>query len=273
MRWPHATGREAIVVLVAVAVGLLVFVPTFVPGAYGVAGHFECAPSAVLAETTLWTPLVLVNAPYQGNATVVVAVPAGPGIASATDRTEVSDGAAGGIFTLDLWQLERTTTTWQLGPGPDQRCTDPFRAVDLTRLTGPSAGSVLWTHYIRTPDPYSDRGEATNITGADPFNVSGPPATVEGSVLFSNGFLPRPDVGAFDSCGEPVGSSNSSMPTTSSSLSVTVPFSYGSGVEVNAVLSSSAEYTYSFAPPGIWQIEDTTPAGGGDAFAFLPCGG
>jgi len=103
-----------VIIGIVVAVVALLVVPVVVPSVgFGVLTHVECQGGAVLATGQFWTPIILLNSPYRGNASGV-----GVGV-----LIRATDGEVDGVFDLDQWTLRAATNVAVLGPGLSRPCT------------------------------------------------------------------------------------------------------------------------------------------------------
>ena len=101
------------------AVALLVVgLPTVTGMSYQILHHAVCLTGSPIASTTLWTPVAIVDSPPSTNGTQTYANASAwaPGLRPV--YLNLSDGEAGGVFSLDRWVLLPQALQWFGGPGP-----------------------------------------------------------------------------------------------------------------------------------------------------------
>ena len=91
--------------------------------------HTTC-DRAVVTQETLLTPLLLLNSPYSPSGTANATGIAerlgeinGQSLPLAAVSLTLSNGAAGGYFTTDVWEIYKPYNSTTYGIGPEQSCT------------------------------------------------------------------------------------------------------------------------------------------------------
>ena len=228
---------------------LLAAIPLAVPFPWCLVAHYECGPGTVVATTDLWTPWVLVNAPYGGYANGSGSLLAGSGRLGTT----VALGGAAGMFQRAEWTVTTSIRVLVAGPGANADCAG-FLATP--RFVGEYLGAVPL--------------QPQNVTSDARENVSIRTAGYD-SVLVDNGYSEA------DRSVSTCGGGKGILGVTASRETVQVPFPLdGSSHSASATLDGSFNYTYSFPGGfGTWSIDDLNVGshapGGGWAFSFTPC--
>jgi hypothetical protein len=243
-------------VVAAVVVLSLAALPTISSLVWSPLDHYECGPGATVATRDLWTPEILVNAPYGGfgNGTRTYSIPFG----SSSSMVILANGSAGGLFALEEWSIAPAVRILVAGPGANAVCTG-FLA--MGRLLNVATG----TAYLQPKNLSSNIGENTSFSYADPYGND------YDSVLFHNGYSEM-DFSVSSCSGGPV-----VMAARASRIAVEVPFSLdGSSYTASGTIDGAFNWTYSFPGHfGTWSIDDlnagTNARGGGLAFSFAPC--
>ncbi len=239
----------------AVVVAAIALVPLTV-ATWSLVEHYACGPGAVVATEQLWTPVVLVNAPYGGfaNGTRTVPIPNG----WSSDTIEAANGTAMGLFELDTWSVSPSVRLVVAGPGTNAVCTGYVAAgKPLSRFDE----IVL----LPSENTSSDAGQMTSLFFADHNGTMHP------SVLFDNGYSENDMV--LSTCGR----GRVDLASQASRMVIKVPFILGGPSETaSATVDATLNYTYSFpANFGTWSIDDLNAGshapGGGWAFSFVPC--
>lgn len=265
--------RTSAFVIAASAIAAISLLPVMIPLGSGLALHRTCIGGAPLATVSLWTPISLLNAPYDGSGTAV-AVLASSGERVVTVSTTALNGGANGEFSLDNWTVETAIPSIAVGPGPNEYCTAPYLASDLSR-----GGQYYASNYVAGMDllPSNSTTDAfephqVNITG---LIWTGHYETFT-SVVFNNSFEPDASIGV-SVCGAQAGEFPSTI--ISSRLTVSIPFTLGTRtLLVAAELHTSVTYTYSVnaTAQGVWRFDELNGvgfSGGGAAFSWNPCPG
>ncbi len=248
--WGHRGPWVLFAALVVGAVAIVVAIPLLVPAVgFGVVEHEVCTTGSVLESRLFWTPIILLNSPYRGNAW---ANGSGWGI-------NASNGAAVGIFRALDWRLSARENSSAPGPGLATPCTTDLSASYLT-----TSASGFETELLLPAGSMDDVGEATS------FSLNG-----NASVLFDN--TPTSMLsGGFqvDNC------LTWNLPSANASSGVypiTVPFP-GSGDRyfVSLLFPAPATYAYKFPFDGAWAagyaVKDSASVSeGGLTFTTLSC--
>lgn len=250
-------------VAVAFVVTLGIFAAPSLGSSYGVVAHTVCVGGTVLAKETRWTPMVIVNSPYGGNATGswTQIDPDGAGWDQWT--ISASNGSTNLEATVNNWTVYAAHTELLAGPGGDAPCQSPYLAV----ASGGPLG-ILVTN-LTSSTPFSDRNlphefNATFFTPTLRGNVS--------SVFFSAGYGDYPNA-TYSSC---PGVARFYWTESSESVRVSVPFELNGVNELaTATLYSLTNYTYTSSVPGTYNVEDlgiqASGFGSGLAFSYTPC--
>jgi hypothetical protein len=257
--------RHALLNTVSMATVLVAFValtfPSIGVGPYGPVGHVGCVPSS-MNVSRFWTPMILLNSPVGGSSQAKFYA-AGDGWS-----ISASNGSADGLFELDNWSLDRLTTEWLLGPGPNAPCASAFGATDVSRIPGGGLAGGILTMGLLPENSTSDATELTHFSYPD-FVFYGRSVPYP-SVIFHNSFTAATET-TYPACG---GGAVANIPATatSSQVSVTVEFQDGpSVIVVNATVADSESFTYTLSPDatGTWAIDEVNAPG--FAFAWTPC--
>jgi hypothetical protein len=249
-RYPWPSRRTVVFALLAAAavVAAITALPLVAPLSWSPLDHYECGPGATVATRELWTPVVMINAPYGGF---------GNGTGSFGKgwswSTTVSNGNSVGWFVSEEWSISRAVRVLVAGPGANAIVCTGFLATG--RPLGNYTGEAL-----QTGNATSNAAENTSISYAN-----------YDSVVFHNSYVETDR--SFSSCsgGEVV------LGVTASRIAVGVPFTLdGSSYTASGTLEGAFNYTYSFPGHfGTWSIDDlnagTNAPGGGWAFSFTPC--
>jgi len=240
-------------IIAGLAVAAIAALPLVASVAWSPFDHFECRPGTVVAERRLWTPLVMVNAPYGGNASATVHEST-----SVSATISAHNGGAEGFFVLLNWSVAQSLRVLAAGPGTNAECPE--------FLATPGLNYNMYAGYDLLPaNTTSDTDEPTALT-PDP-NLLG-----YGSVAFHNGYVSGDGV-TMTTCS--IG--REFLQTTSSRTTVEVPFTQdGRTAMAKATLEYAANYSYEFpGGAGTWSIDDLNTGnnapGGGYAFTFTPC--
>ncbi len=218
-------------------------------GPDGLVVHFECVPGATVATEDLWTPWVLVDAPYGGFANGT-----GSLVNGVAWSTGAVNGSVGGVFELADWTIAVAQRALALGPGPNAVCPSYLATLRW-------AGDIDVSSQFGARNATSDTGQNVTIS----FNGYD-------SVMFQNGYSETDlTVGACNGASFVLGAK-------ATRIAVEVPFTVDGANETAAVtLAGAFNYSYSFpAGHGLWSIDDLNVGahapGGGYAFSFAPCG-
>lgn len=236
---------------------------------------YICQLGSAIGSQWLWTPVILLNSPYQGSATGsssttyttgFTIASGGLSLSSSTSRTtsdqiSASNGQAKGFFELDQWTLYTTYNQWQPGGVIDRSCTQPYVAKITAPCSSGPNGCALLVQELLSPGSQSDQNEKTAIS----YNGYS-------SVRFHNEYTSRS--GVLYVCAPPYNHSTSTTTLTSRSLTVTITLQ-GSGVSysTSGTYSESAgvtnAYSYSFPSVGTWNYQELGSSGGAWAFQYV----
>ena len=261
MRGRRPTRATVAVLGVAIVVTLAIYAAPSVGSAYGDLAHTTCLSGARLATEVLWTPQLIINAPYGGNGTgsLTQIDPTGTGWDQQTTWAE--NGSTSGMAVTQNWTVYAAHTALVAGPGIDAPCSSPFIAVPSTWLP------TIATLGLKHPSPYSDAQlpQQFNLTAPNPVgNVT--------SVIFSAGYGGVPTSSESDCPGGGV----LTWTENSESVRVSIPFEWnGIHAFASTTISALTNYTYSTSVPGTYDVEDLAlePSGFGSglAFSYTPC--
>ena len=236
----------AVVIVAVVVVVLLLTLPLV--GTWGLPYHWGCKRGSLVAVGNLWTPVVLVNAPYHATAYAAgVLMSGGEPIGGGGGSIVAANGSSEGLFALGNWWIYSTSTQLQLGPGSSAPCS--------TSLTPVLAGLevVLPGAAYVTPIQLAGPGNSTTHGVQTNFTLRGIPS-VEWNTNYFSTEQPTANQTA---C--PGGSAWDSP--VANRLNVTIPYQ---NVSLSATLSSEQVFVYDLLPPWNWLIQ-TSPSG---AWAF-----
>lgn len=233
--------------------------------------HTSCQAGPIAAQQSLWTPLLIVNSPYGGDATGLTTVYNSPTSTINVSVPTLVNGSVGAVFYLDDWALVSLSNSTIGGPGTNLPCTSSYRAVDLSWSQYGDTSLAVHTLYLAGEGTRADEHLPQQIS------VEAGNGTLYESVLFNDSFAPgvNPENETFVStCGIP---NSLILNSTSEWLSFRVPF-FLNGVVLTpeAALSLPTEYNYIFpGSTGGWNATDaihsTHFSGGGLAFSFTSC--
>jgi hypothetical protein len=239
----------------------------------GVAGFFLLENHTVCSGTDVgylheWTPLVLLNSPYNGNATGVgerTIVVNGTVIPTVGGFLNATNGEAKGLFTLDSWEIVRYSNTTQSGWGSSLRCSFTYQGIEL------GASNIELTKVLLPPNTTSDANESWS------FLFEGYPSVVFYNSLPGNG----DEIGHYNSTGSGAGLGFcgpwTGPPPSAVELSkgfvdetVLVPFTLGGSLSyAPGSVPDLLAYNYDFFPNGTWSWY--FPPSGGLAFEYAAC--
>ena len=222
--------------------------------------HTTCDRAAVTQETLL-TPLLLLNSPYSPSGTASATGIAerlgeinGQSLPLAAASLTLSNGAAGGYFTTDVWEIYKAYNSTTYGIGPEQSCTSSgYTALSVS--SSPIADYVQLLPQNSTSDinepcevPYDDFQMPSVIFFNGPPNATSSPycqyTTNQSLTNYTIG--PNYTLGLTHSGGASI---------------VMVPFTVNG--KTSYVFGSVPDYfSYSYQlPSGTWKIY-TAPSGG-----------
>ncbi len=223
-----------------------------------------CLNAGSVASQQLWTPVILLNSPYDGSSsgsstsststsyTFSFSYPSTKVTTSTSSyaSSELSDsnGAASGFFQLDTWTVYKLETETAPGAGYT-----PCSASYMAEITGTSSG--IWTTYLLNPGTSSDSSEPTTASH-NGYN----------SVQFYNGYSGH--TGTYYNCA-PSGVSTGTTTQTSVSTSPTVSFDgYSVSGSISMQSSQSTAFTYNFPNDGTWYWSTLDGSANNGAWAF-----
>ncbi len=253
--------------LLAIAISIAVVAAGVGVGVVLLVTHTACASTAV-GSVQEWTPLVLLNSPYDGNASAVglrTAGVNGTSVPTIGGALEAANGAAKGLFTLDTWEIVHERTVSRSGWGQDVRCSVTYQGIDL------GASALETSRLLAPPNSTSDAAEPWSFSSAG-----------YGSVVFYNGLPGNGSIlgqynttqsgGGLGFCGPFSGPPPAAVAMSRGTVgeSVLVPFDQG-GVTAYAPGSvpDLLAFTYNLDPNGTWSWYEAPS--GGLAFAFAAC--
>ncbi len=243
--------RRRYAILVGILVAVVVVVAPFVTGS-GAIFHEACVRGSTVSRAELWTPLILLNAPFDGWARGSASGSIFPGYSVATTT---SNGSADGFFVLSEWTVFRQSTSDVLGPGSATSCHGPYG----TAVQGlPPGEQGTLTLPLNVSEASAQSADVTSVT-LNGFS----------SVLFNVSYAPDPAAGGVGTCG--AGGSNLSSSISSSAIAVSVPIELNGEVEgyLPSIVPAAATYSFTFPSAGNWFFDDHVSVG--VAFDFESC--
>jgi hypothetical protein len=240
------TSRRQIrvVIITVVVIAILLLVPPLA-GTWGLAYHWGCERGDLVTVIHLWTPVVLVNAPYNGTAYAAgVLMSGGEPIGGGGGSIEASNGSSEGLFALGEWLIYSTSRQLQSGPGASASCSG-----SLAPVLAPVLGTVLPAGATVTPVQLGGPGSTVTQGVQTNFTLRGYPS-VEWEMNYDPSNQPKANLTACP------GGSARVLPIANR-INVTVPFQNGS---LRAVLSSEQVFIYALLPPGNWLVQ-ASPSG------------
>jgi hypothetical protein len=165
------------VVVLAVLVGLILGLPSALGSSFQLVQHGRCSTGPAVASGFFWTPIVVLDSPpsYNNSSTYALASAWAPGVAPVF--LNLSNGEAGGEFSLDHWVLLPQTVQWVAGPGAVPVC-PAFVGEDLSRVLGNSTGPAENFSELAPP------GSTSDIDVPHMVNMSAPNSSEFPSVYF-----------------------------------------------------------------------------------------
>ena len=255
--------------MVAVIVSILVAAMlslTFVTG-WAPVLHWTCNEGREVGSGVAYVPAILVNSPFEGNASAVGVIPpyfpgslGYPALWSFQDTAAANGTSTGTFNSVNVTVFEaQTVLAWV--PGSNSRCTQPFLATPF-----PPPYLITYAGWpVAAVSNLSSAGEAHSV----PFTPYGGYTLL--TVLFNNSFTQanEPSVSTCNGNAKVV-----SLPHLSHSLSVGLQFAWnGSNQTVEMGLPFIGSYNYTFpANAGTWQVDNLSAPGGpggGWAFSYL----
>ena len=255
--------RRTVAVGAIVTTALLLVVPSLVPAVgFGILTHEVCGVGRGEATGYFWTPVLLLNSPYLGQAWANLTVQ--PVL---TTETSASNGSSTGIFELVEWNLSATRNVSTLGPGLNNPCIRPVVAT-----ASPTLDELGYD--LVHPLNWSDANEIENFSAVDP-GLGPESGHSVPSVRFYNSF----DSGARWYNTSTCGGGAAVSTTTATEYPVEIPFAQnGRTLWVATQFPTNVAYAYRFpANGGAWHTTNSDPGatnlgGGGWAFEYRACG-
>jgi len=229
-------------IVAVVVVVLLLVLPLF--GTWGLPYHWGCERGSLVAVGNLWTPVVLVNAPYHATAYAAgVLMSGGEPIGGGGGSIQAANGSSEGLFALGKWWIYSTSTQLQFGPGSSVPCSSSLTPVLVGLEVVLPAAAYVTPVQLAGPGNTTTHGVQTNFT------LRGYP-----SVKWNTNYDITDQLSA-NQTACPGGSAWDSP--VAHQLNVTVPYQ---NVSLAATLSSEQVFVYDLLPPGNWLIQ-TSPSG------------
>jgi hypothetical protein len=269
-KWSRRRKVSVFTTVAACAVVAGLFLPTAIT-TWAPAVHLTCQRGTEAGElANYYIPAVLVNSPYGGSAWGNGTIPSASPLAARRASPPVTAIAFGtgslngetesAFFTLNV-SFDRLSNSTQLGPGPNNRCSQPFGV----SFAAPSIYAEVGAS-IQGPNNTTDLNEphvAILFKGTlDAFP----------SLLFDNSYTAS-NAPPVSTCGRPsqslplvaVGHLQVWFPVTIEGANYTIPYE----------LSIVQTFHYIFpANFGTWQVDNLSAPGGpggGWAFSYSPC--
>lgn len=236
---PKSNQRYRLIEIVAVVVLVLLLVLPLI-GAWGLPYHLVCNRGSEIVYGQFWTPIVLVNAPFNGTASATGAITSdGEAVAGAAGSIQTSNGSSKGLFALAPWAIYSTSTSLGLGAGPAAPCRGSSIAIMAPIIVGdPTTGALVTPVSLAGSGSMMTRGVQTNFT-LDGYR------SVDWNMNYNTSIPPAANQ---TSCAP------TSLLPVQGRLNITIPFQ-NSGQ--NAVVSSIQVFDYFLPPPGNWLIQNT----------------
>ncbi len=242
---PRRRGIWALGIVIVALVVLVILLPVAFPQVgYRILPSVTCRAGSLVATEQYWTPEILLNSPYRGEAWGNQTV--GPNIEMGADN-----GSASGGFRLDTWSVYTAENVSSLTNTP---CSQPYVA-QLTSTSGSFASFPLLAG-----GSTSDAAEMTSFTHLGYQSLS-----------FSNGYV-NDNFGGTGTC------SGLRYATTADSVSypVGIPFTHaGQTFQLPGSVASHVAYFYIFPGGGNWDFFNPQAASpayeGGLAFSYSSC--
>lgn len=256
--WP--ARHQRILVAGAGIVVLAVLAASTWVGGWGAVAHSTCVSGGTVDSTLVWTPVILVNAPYGGYGTGFATI--SPGVIGnmwiAGEGSGIPNGSYGGVFEWVFANVSENANQSVWGPGANVRCDQKFTVSlvsDYNAYSGMMGNQGNW----------NDSNEPHTFTYA---SDNGEP-----SAYFDNGYS-IPNEPNISTCG----TGQRSLPVQSAGFTVWLNFTIqGRLTAIPYYLPFPLDYHYTFpAQFGTWQVDSLSAPGGpggGWAFNFVgPCG-
>jgi hypothetical protein len=265
------TGKRllAAIFVAPIVLASLAGVPLVMGWSSGLIEHTQCQRTGGSWVERLWTPVLILNSPYLGNASASALLASPNQIGSESVSLTAQNGATVAIFSLDNWSVSAQRTVMVAGPGIGGSCASPFQAVDDSRSQAAYSGPIRQSVYLQSAPGLNDQAIPDHVALADPSGGSSSrmydsvvyDATFRSSTLpavvscqdFHQGAIPQPATGQ---------------------LPVSVPVWGAGATSVEVVLPSSATFSYNIpaTAQGTWQVDDLASGGvSGLAFEWSAC--
>lgn len=241
-------------IALGVALAVIVVLSAPLAGVWGLPYHQGCQQGKQLASERLWTPVGMLNAPFNGSASATAIRTSGgqvvPGIAGSVSA---SNGSSVGLFSLSNWNVFEMSSVWEVGPGSSSACGSAV-SVQLSPVPIPALNGSLVLPVLLAPPG----GMTTSVN--DSFSLAG-----YASVLFDASYdTSTGQQGGHGTCaGQPI-----TYYSAVDEVAVSIPFGTGS---IATTVSDLVSYSYYLGPYGGWSWQLTSSAGW--AFDYFPCPG
>ena len=241
---------------IALGVALVVVVVFTAPlaGVWGLPYHQGCRQGSRLASERLWTPVGILNAPFNGSANATaLRTSGGKVVTGIAGSVNASNGSTVGLFSLNTWNIYAMSSVWEVGPGSSSACSSAA-SVQLSPDLIPTSGGSFVSPVLLSPSG----GTTTSVV--DNFTLAG-----YASVLFDASYnTSAGQQGGHGTCaGQPI-----SYFTSVEEITVSIPYGTGS---ISTTISDLVSYAYYLGPNGGWFWQLTPSAGW--AFDYTPCPG
>jgi hypothetical protein len=270
----HDRRAKWVPVAVGVAVGVLLSLAGLA-GSWVPLTHSTCKPSAATTTGTFFLPLALVNSPYGGLGYVNSTYPSQAvgyppsSVVYRSDGGGDSNGTVWGSFLWDTATVSLLSNQTALGPGLNDRCSDPF-ALSLQVVPPDHGGNGYSGEIFDWPGgPEFGTGSPTDRGEPLMFNLS----TSAGNTTseFHNGFY-EPNAASVTTCGGPA----KSLPVEVNGLMTWISFTWdGRSYSTPTTLPLAEDFRFLFpANFGTWAVDNLSAPGGpggGWAFSYTPC--
>ena len=150
-------GRRNVLFAVLAGLGLVLIlvIPTILPLGKGFFFHDTCEKGSPISSATIWTPLLVVNAPQFGTAYGRSNGTLYPWSSSQPLELNLSDGAVGILMANVNWTLVHVHVARVSGAGDSTGCAMPFEAI-------PQSGGPPVTCYLQGATNLSDANVSTS---------------------------------------------------------------------------------------------------------------
>lgn len=240
--------RIELVVVTAAVIAILIFVLPLI-GAWGLPYHWACERESELGYADFWTPLVLLNSPFQGtaNATGTLLLNGEP-IPGAAGSIEATNGSSVGLFGLVRYLIFPMSTYLEFGAGRSAPCTAPMEAVVGGYFVNPNTGAAVTPVELASAGRMATQGVQAGFT-LDTYHTVG-----WGSMDYNFSVQPEANLTSCESI---------RLFPVYDQLNVTIQYEDSN---LSIVLTSLQVFYYNLPPPGNWLVQNT--ASGTWAFDF-----